>query len=276
MDTSEVPDYPGLLGLDGRGIVVAGAGQGIGRQTVHALAQAGARVFCIDNVDEAAQHVASEVDGVPCVADIRDRDDIERALLEARAAFGRVDGIVDIVGMARYAPLLEVSDEDWEWTFQMVLRHAFLLAQIGGRMMADQGDPSAAGADGVRARGSAGAMVFIASVSGQTSAPLHAPYGAAKAGLISLIRTAAVELGPSGVRVNGVAPGVVWTPRVSQILGDEGRRNNAANTPIRRIAEPRDVAAACSFLMSDLADYITGQVLTVDGGVSAKFPYPMG
>jgi NAD(P)-dependent dehydrogenase (short-subunit alcohol dehydrogenase family) len=275
LDTSEVPDYPGLLGLDGRGVVVAGAGQGIGRQTVHALAQAGARVFCIDSVEEAAHHVASEVDGVPCVADIRDRRDVERALDEARRALPGVDGIVDIVGMARYAGLLDVSDEDWDWTFQMVLRHAFLLAQIGGRIMGEQVDPAPAGDDGVRGRGSAGAMVFIASVSGLTSAPLHAPYGAAKAALISLVRTAAVELGPMGVRVNGVAPGVVWTPRVSQLLGEDGRRSNAANTPVRRIAEPRDVAAACAFLMSDLADYITGQVLTVDGGVSAKFPYPM-
>jgi len=270
-----VPDYPGLLRLDGRGFVVAGAGQGIGRQTAHALAQAGARVLCIDNVEEAARQVASEVDGVPCVADMREREDVERALGQAQQSFGRLDGIVDIVGMARYAQLLEVSDEDWDWTFQMVLRHAFLLAQVGGRMMVAQGDPSAAGDDGVRGRGGAGAMVFIASVSGLTSAPLHAPYGAAKAGLISLIRTAAVELGPLGVRVNGVAPGVVWTPRVSQLLGDQGRHDNAANTPVRRIAEPRDVAGACLFLMSDLADHLTGQVLTVDGGVSAKFPYPL-
>jgi NAD(P)-dependent dehydrogenase (short-subunit alcohol dehydrogenase family) len=93
--------------------------------------------------------------------------------------------------------------------------------------------------------------------------------------LVSLIRTAAVELGPKGIRANGVAPGVVWTPRVSALLGDEGRDNQGANAPLRRVAQPADIAAATLFLCSDLASYISGQVLVVDGGVSAKFPYGM-
>jgi NAD(P)-dependent dehydrogenase (short-subunit alcohol dehydrogenase family) len=117
--------------------------------------------------------------------------------------------------------------------------------------------------------------VFVASVSGITSAPRHAAYGAAKAGLMSLVRTAAVELGPSHVRVNAVAPGVVWTPRVSAYLGDEGRQRNEANTPLRRVAQPADIAAGILFLASDLASYVNGHTLVVDGGVGAKFPYPM-
>ena len=92
---------------------------------------------------------------------------------------------------------------------------------------------------------------------------------------MSLTRTAAVELGPAGVRVNAVAPGVVWTPRVSVFLGDEGRARNEANAPLRRIASTSDIAAAILFLCSDLAGFVTGQTLVVDGGVSAKFPYPM-
>ena len=118
-------------------------------------------------------------------------------------------------------------------------------------------------------------MVFVASVSGITSAPRHAAYGAAKAGLMSLVRTGAVELGPHGIRVNAVAPGVVWTPRVSAYLGEPGRERNIANTPLRRVAQPADIAAALLFLASDLAAYVTGQTLAVDGGVGAKFPYPM-
>lgn len=259
LDTSEVPQYRDLLGLEGKRFVVAGAGQGIGRQTTHALAQAGARVLCIDYDRAAAEHVAAEVDGVPFVADVRERDDIEAAFAAANTELGGVDGVIDIVGMAKYGPLLDTSDEDWDWTFGMVLRHAFLLAQIGGRVMADNG----------------GVMTFIASVSGITSAPQHAPYGAAKAGLVSLIRTAAVELGPKGIRANGVAPGVVWTPRISALLGDEGRKGQAGNAPLRRVAQPADIAAATLFLSSDLASYISGQVLVVDGGVSAKFPYGM-
>ena len=251
LDTSPVPHYPDLLQLSDRGFVVAGAGQGIGRQTAHALANSGARVLCIDNDPEAAAHVAGEIGGEAFVADVRERDDIQRALDQALASFGRVDGIVDIVGMARYRPLLDTSDEDWQWTDGMVLRHAFLLAQLGGRVMRERG----------------GVMVFVASVSGMTSAPLHAAYGAFKAGLISLVRSAAVELGPDRVRVNAVAPGVVWTPRVGALIGEEGRRINADTTPLRRVAEPADIAAGILFLCSDLSSYVTGQVLVVDGGL---------
>jgi len=120
-----------------------------------------------------------------------------------------------------------------------------------------------------------GCMAFVASVSGITSAPLHSAYGAAKAGLIALVKSGAVELGPSGIRVNAVAPGMVWTPRVSAYVGEEGRQRNAANTPLRRVALPADIASALLFLMSDLAGYVSGQTLVVDGGVGVKFPYPM-
>jgi NAD(P)-dependent dehydrogenase (short-subunit alcohol dehydrogenase family) len=97
----------------------------------------------------------------------------------------------------------------------------------------------------------------------------------AKAGLMSLVRSAAVELGPSAIRVNAVAPGVVWTPRVSGYLGEKGRETNSANAPLRRVALPADIASAILFLASDLSSYVTGQTLVVDGGVGVKFPYPM-
>jgi NAD(P)-dependent dehydrogenase (short-subunit alcohol dehydrogenase family) len=259
-DDTPVPDYPSLLRLDGRRFVVIGAGQGIGRQATHALASAGARVFCIDVDTDLAADIAQEVAGVAGVGDATQRADAERLFDEARAALGGLDGIVDIVGMARFEDLVSLSDDDWDWHFDICIRHAFLAAQLGGRALAASGG---------------GVIVFVASVSGITSAPRHAAYGAAKAGLMSLVRTAAVELGPSGVRVNAVAPGVVWTPRVSGYLGEEGRIRNEANTPLRRVAQPADIAAGILFLASDLAGYVTGQTLVVDGGVGAKFPYPM-
>jgi NAD(P)-dependent dehydrogenase (short-subunit alcohol dehydrogenase family) len=92
---------------------------------------------------------------------------------------------------------------------------------------------------------------------------------------MALVRSAAIELGPAGIRVNAVAPGVVWTPRVSALLGEEGRQRGGDNAPLRRVALPADIASALLFLMSDLAAYVSGQTLVVDGGVSAKFPYPM-
>jgi NAD(P)-dependent dehydrogenase (short-subunit alcohol dehydrogenase family) len=255
-----VPDYPALLRLDGRGFSVVGAGRGIGRQAAHALAAAGARVVCADVDRDRAGAVAAEVGGTPWSGDVRSRGAVERLIADAGRALGRLDGVVDIVGEARYGAVLECSDEDWDWNFDMVLRHAYLTAQLAGRAMVDRG----------------GVMVFVASVSGLTGAPRHAAYGAAKAGLMSLVRTVAVELGPRGVRANAVAPGAVWTPRVAALLGEEGKVRSAENAPLRRIGTPGDIAGAILFLASDLSAYVTGQTLVVDGGVSAKFPYPSG
>jgi NAD(P)-dependent dehydrogenase (short-subunit alcohol dehydrogenase family) len=258
-DDTPVPDYPGLLGLTGRNFVVLGAGQGIGRQTTHALSSAGARTFCVDLDPDLASDIAAEVGGIAWSGDATVRADAERLFADAESALQRLDGVVDIIGMARYAVLLEADDELWDWEHDIVLRHAFYAVQLGGRALT---------------RAGGGTMVFVASASGFTGAPAHAAYGAAKAGLMALVRSAAVELGPSKVRVNAVAPGVVWTPRVSAYLGDAGERNNVANTPLRRVAQPADIAAAILFLACDLSGYVTGQTLLVDGGVSAKFPYP--
>ena len=260
-DDTPVADYPGLLRLDGRRFVVIGAGQGIGRQATHALVSVGARTFCVDVEPDRARDIAGEVGGIAWSGDATRRDDAERLFTEAQRALGAIDGVVDIVGMARYQNILDLDDEEWDWHFAIVLRHAFYAMQLAGRAMADSGG---------------GVMVFVASASGLTSAPRHAAYGSAKAGLMALVRSGAVELGPLGVRVNAVAPGVVWTPRVSAYLGDEGRARNEANAPLRRVAQPSDIAAAILFLASDLAGYVNGQTLVVDGGVSAKFPYPMG
>jgi NAD(P)-dependent dehydrogenase (short-subunit alcohol dehydrogenase family) len=120
-------------------------------------------------------------------------------------------------------------------------------------------------------RGS-GAIVAIASVSGLRSAPLHGPYGAAKAGLMSLVRTLAVELARDHVRVNAVAPGSVLTPRVEALMSEERRAESAASIPLGRLAAPDDIAHAVAFLASDLASYITGQTIVVDGGATTQFP----
>lgn len=259
-DTTPVPAYPGLLRLDGRRILVIGCGQGIGRQTAHALASVGAHVGCIDLDRERAERVANEVGGLACHGDATKREESARMFEHCVRSMGGLDGVVDIIGMARYASLVDLGDDEWDWHFDVVLRHAYLAMQIGGRILA---------------AGGGGAMVFVASVSGLTSAPRHAAYGAAKAGLMSLVRTGAVELGRQGIRVNAVAPGVVWTPRVSEFLGEEGKLRNEANTPLGRVAQPADIAAAILFLMSDLAAFVNGHTLVVDGGVGAKFPYPM-
>lgn len=256
-DDTEVPDYAARLRLDGRGFVILGAGQGIGRQASHAFSSLGANVFLVDKDPDLAAEIAAETGGTAASGDATSREDAERLFGEAAGALGRIDGVVDIIGMAQYCDIVDLSDDLWNWHFDICLRHAFLAMQLGGRAMKEHG----------------GTLTFVASVSGLTGAPEHAAYGAAKAGLMSLVRSGAVELGPYGIRVNAVAPGVVWTPRVSGYLGEAGRKHNSENAPLRRVALPADIASALLFLSSDLAGYVNGQVLTVDGGVSAKFPY---
>ncbi|HYZ92210.1 MAG TPA: SDR family oxidoreductase, partial [Actinomycetota bacterium] len=256
-DSTPVPDYQNMLRLDGRRFVVVGAGQGIGRQASHALASSGAKLVCVDNRDDLAKEIADEVGGVPRVADATKRDDANETIDFAVSELGGLDGIVDIVGMARYVDAVETSDEDWNWTFDIVLKHAFVFSQAAAKAMKD-----------------GGSMVFVASVSGISSAPRHAAYGSAKAALMSWVRSLAVELGPQKIRVNAVAPGVVWTPRISQFLGEKGRKLQSDNAPLGRVAEPADIASGILFLSSDLASYVTGQTLVVDGGVGVKFPYP--
>ncbi|MGD6755586.1 SDR family NAD(P)-dependent oxidoreductase [Streptomyces sp. BH105] len=259
LDDTPVPDYAALHRVDGRVFVLLGAGNGIGRQTAHALTSAGARVLCVDVDGGRAEAVAAQTGGVPYVADVTRRQDVQDLFAYAQGELGPVGGVVDIVGMARYEALDALDDDAWQWHFDLVLRHAWLAVQYGGAAVAAAGG---------------GPLVFVASVSGLTAAPLHGAYGAAKAGLMSLVRTAAVEYGPRGVRVNAVAPGVVWTPRVAGLLGEEGRAANAANAPLGRVAEPADIAAALLFLASPLSSYVTGQTLVVDGGTGVKFPYP--
>jgi NAD(P)-dependent dehydrogenase (short-subunit alcohol dehydrogenase family) len=142
----------------------------------------------------------------------------------------------------------------------MVLRHALLIGQIGGRELAASGG---------------GVLAFVASISGLTSSPKHAVYGAAKAALMSLVRTLAVELGPAGVKVNAVAPGGTWTPRMSVAIGEEGRRAIGAQIPRGRMAIPADIASGLLFLCSPLSDFVHGQVLVIDGGGHVSYPYTM-
>ena len=259
-DDTAVPDYRGMSSLNGRGFVVIGAGQGIGRQTCHALSQAGAQLLCVDLDPDLADDIAREVGGTPWSGDATSRPDSQAMFDAATTTLGQLDGLVDIVGMARYADLMDLDDELWNWHHDIVLRHAFLAVQLGGRAMSRSGG---------------GVMVFVASASGLSGAPQHAAYGVAKAGLVGLVRSAAVELGPIGIRVNAVAPGVVWTPRVSAYLSEADRQRNIDNAPLGRIAIPADIAASILFLASDQSSYVNGQVLSVDAGVGVKFPYPM-
>lgn len=261
-DDSAVPDFLSRLRVDGKNFVVAGAGVGMGRMTCHALAQAGAaRVVCVDIDPERAEDVARELGDVamPWSGDVTTREGVARLSDDCQRLLPRVDGLVDIIGMAKWESILDMTDETFDWEIDICLRHAFLLSQAFGRMMRDTGG---------------GTMVFIASVSGLTAAPMHAAYGAAKAALMAWVQSLAIELGPHSIRANAISPGTILSPRMDAIFTDDQRRANAGNSPLGRMGATSDIASAALFLSSDLSDYMTGRTLVVDGGVDAKFPYP--
>jgi 3-oxoacyl-[acyl-carrier protein] reductase len=248
------------LGLDGKRAVVSGAGYipgraGHGRRSAQRLAEAGASVACIDVDEGRANGIVEEITeaggkAFPVVADMTDRAQVSRALDEAVAGLGGLDVCVSIIGKATWDRGEEFSDDDWRWTIDNNLTHVFYLFQAAGKRMIEQG--------------TGGAMVALASVDGIAAAIYHAPYGAAKAGVISLCKTFADELGRYGIRVNAVAPGNVGDGNESQ---PEGEYNVNGINPL---AAPRniDIANAVLFLSSSLAARITGQTIAVDGGAT--------
>jgi NAD(P)-dependent dehydrogenase (short-subunit alcohol dehydrogenase family) len=258
-DSSPVPDYRARLTLDGRGAVVLGCGQGIGRQVVHAVRQAGARVVCADRDADLVGEVAEEIGGgIPVVADVSRPQDVARVFVVAEAELGRVDAVVDVVGLVRWGPIDDITDKAWNLTLEVCLHQALHVLQSGVPVLE---------------RAGGGSMVFVGSVSGLYGAPNHAAYGAAKAGLMALAKSAAVEYGPRGVRVNSVAPGTVATPPVLARLTPERRAAQEASAPVGRIAEASDIASSILFFLTDLSRHVSGQTLIVDGGVSALFPH---
>ena len=257
-EQSPVADYINPASLEGRGFIVLGAGQGIGRQTSHALAQAGARVFCVDRDAELANAIAEEVKGFAFVADVTSRADMERAFAEASSRFGdALRGLVDIVGIADIHAIPDTDDASWNRNFDLNVRHAYLAIQIGARFMKG-----------------GGSMVFVSSISGTHSIENETSYGAAKAALNHLVRGAAHELGPKNIRVNAVTPGFVRTPRLLAALSEDFWASLKDYIPLGRAADPSDVARAILFLASDMSAYVTGAVIPVDGGLSVVAPVP--
>ena len=258
LDSSEVPDYSAMLRLDGQVHVVFGAGRGMGRQVAHALAGAGASVVCVDRDEALAERVAADVKGSAWSGDATQRRSVHDLVGFVSDRHGRLDGVTDIIGGARYKRLLDTTDEDWAWHRAVGLTHAVLAIQAAAPLMGATGG---------------GSFAFVASVAGLTSSPNLGPYGVEKAGLLSLVRTAAVELGPQNIRVNAVAPGVIRTSRqeANAAWTEELLARNIANTPLRKLGRPADVAAVLLFLASRLAGHITGQTLVVDGGLSTVY-----
>ncbi|MBW2271543.1 MAG: SDR family oxidoreductase [Deltaproteobacteria bacterium] len=253
-----------LEGFVGRTVVVVGAGGGgIGTGISAAIAETGARVVAVDRDAERLEAAVQATRGVgeltPEHCDASDGEAIGAVIQRAAEGAGVLSGLVNVVGglpPERWGALLDDDDDNFDALLESNLRIALRSSRAFARVLA--------------ASGSEGSLVQIASIAALEAMPFGAGYAAAKAALLSVTRTMALEWGGLGLRVNAVAPGSIRLPRNPASADLEHERRAI---PLRRRGSPADVAGAVLFLLSDLSRWITGQVLAVDGGVSVKPSY---
>jgi len=244
------------LNLAGKTAVVVGGGQGIGEASVRHLAEAGCKV-CIVDLDAArAEAVAGEVrargaHALALRADIMDDRSIVQAIEACENGLGVPDVLVTVVGQAKYVPSLELTLEDWDIDHRRNLRYVFVAARAFAAIQVRRKKP--------------GAIVAISSVSGLQSAPSHVAYGAAKAGLVNMVKSLGDEWAQYGVRVNSIAPGTIVTPRRPNNQDWEDRLASSP-LPMKHRGHVDDIAKAVLYLASDMSSYVTGETLAVDGG----------
>lgn len=249
---TERPDYSRLFRLDGRRAIVVGAGSGIGRESALGLAAHGAQVVCVDRDLAAAKATTRLGEGLRAYElDVLDRTAVRRCA----QALGVVDVLVHSAATNVRKHVLDYSDEEFDRVVDLNLRAAFDLVRAFGPGMAERGR---------------GSIIAFSSIRSLTVEPGQGVYAATKAGLVQLLRTAAAELGPCGVRVNAIAPGVVETPLTAQIRSvPEWAEAYAAKSALGRWSRPDELVGAVVYLASDASSFVTGTQLFVDGGWTA-------
>ncbi|MGV1771376.1 SDR family NAD(P)-dependent oxidoreductase [Agrobacterium vitis] len=242
-------------------VIITGAGIGIGAAAAKAFGALGDHVVVTDILDAEGEAVAQAIRAAGGSAefhhyDVRSTPAADALVADIEARFGRIDVVVANAGIAHRVPLQELTDEKWDLTFDIDLKGIFRLVR--------------AATPGMRARKS-GAIVALSSIMGIAYGwDEHVHYSAAKSGVIGLVRGLAVELAREGVRVNGIAPGYIRTAQLlseENSLGPVGAEKAAEIIPMGRLGTPDDIADVITFLASNAARYMTGQVLVVDGGL---------
>ncbi len=231
--------------------LVIGGSRGIGEAIVRILAETGWRVgFTYNTGKQRAEAIAAQTGAIPLKADLRNEEQTAGMVGQAFLQLGHLDAAVFCAGAGYSGLLQDMSAKEWDEVFSVNLRGAFLAAGPVIRRMIERKE---------------GSLLFISSIWGLTGASCEAAYAASKAGMIGLSNSLAEELGPSGIRVNCLAPGVILTDMTRGFTQEELSRL-AERSPLRRLGKPEEIASAAVFLLSDGASYITGQVLGVDGG----------
>jgi len=246
---------PSKIMLTGRVAVVTGGGSGIGRGIAAGLAAFGASVAIWEQNPETCAAAADEIGGFGVPTDVRDSAAVDAALARTTTDLGTPTILVNNAGGVFWSSILDTSENGWDALYRANLRHVLLCTQRVAR--------------GMIAAATGGSVISVTSIEGVRAAPGYAAYAAAKAGVINYTKTAALELAPHGIRVNALAPDITLTEGIRAVAPPGSEERFGFTVPLGRAGHVDEMAGAAVFLASDLASYVTGQTLHVDGGTAA-------
>lgn len=250
--------------LDDRVVLITGAASGLGLASSRLAHQRGAKLVLADINMDTLEPIAAELEALAITCDVSNPTDSARAVEATVAHHGRIDGLVNAAGVMQTTPFLEVDEAQYDRIVSVNLKGAFFLAQAAARRMSARG----------------GSIVLFSSTAGRAGRPLASHYAAAKAGILNLVKSTAVALGPDNVRVNAVCPGLIETPMIAHIRDERSRLQSVSveevqerwesSIPLRRLGTPEDVAEVVAFLLSEASRYITGEQIGVAGGTDGS------